>query len=361
MSVNTTGTPISVSQITAKVVLIQPPSTFDNFTKALQQLNKSAGAATNTQGSSSSLSDSGKALQEAQQVLIAYQDGAQNYQSWVDKATDTLMTAGPANIVGEWQKLSSSLASVLEQGGPEKKGPTEQQLMHTALTFASAFAGYAAAERMFYNTQQLPKPVLSFAYNLSRLANQPSNSVFQLIYGQTIGTKWTLTGNGAVSIYNSSPSSSIPGASYLRDIQAGIEVDRNLGSLWFFGPATACGTYYFQYQSSPAILNVNPSQPINGVTISGLPSNATQIFAQKGSIHVAQAKLALGSTKSNWKFPNAVSWSNRTELITKSTWRAQFGITYDFDPFSPAQVSLHPKRVVHFGLLVEADITTAAQ
>jgi hypothetical protein len=203
--------------------------------------------------------------------------------------------------------------------------------MQAALSFASAFAGYAAAERLFYNTQQVPKPVLSFAYNLNRPTNQPSNSVFQLIYGQTVGTKWTLTANGAVSIYNSAPSSSVPGASYLRDVQAGFEADRDLGSLWILGPATACGAYYFQYQSSPAILNVNPSQPISGITITGLPSTATQIFTQKGSINVAQLKLAFGSSKSNWKFPVSVTWSNRTELITKSTGRAQIGISYDFD------------------------------
>jgi hypothetical protein len=137
--------------------------------------------------------------------------------------------------------------------------------------------------------------------------------------------------NGGVSIYNSVPSSSIPDASQLRDIQAGFEADRNLGSLWILGPATASGAYYFQYQSSPAILKVNPSEPLSGITIIGLPTNATQIFAQKGNIHVAQVKLALGSSKSNWKFPLSVTWSNRTELITKPTWRAQFGISYDFD------------------------------
>jgi hypothetical protein len=331
VNVNTTGTPIRVSQITVKVVLIQPPSTFDNFTKALQQLSQQKSSASTSPTASSSVTDPGKTLQEAQDTLIGYQNGAQNYTSWIDGATDSLVKAGPAQIVGEWRKLSSQLAAVLEQGGPDKKGPTDDQLMQAALTFASAFAGYAAAERMFYNTQQVPKPVLSLAYNLNRPSNQPSNSVFQLIYGQKIGAKWTLTGNAAVSIYNSAPSSSIPGASYLRDVQAGVEVDRDLGTLWLLGPATACGTYYFQYQSSPAILNVNPSQPNNGITITGLPSNATQIFAQKGSINVAQVKLALGSTKSNWKFPVAVSWSNRTELITKSTWRAQIGITYDFD------------------------------
>jgi hypothetical protein len=324
VSVKTTATPISVSQIIGKVVLIQPRSTFDNFTQALNQLSSQ-------KSDQSTLTGPGSTLQKAQDTLIAYQDGAQDYSAWVDQATDTLKNAGPGEIVSKWRNLSSQLAGVLEHGSLSQKGPTEVQLMQAALSFASAFAGYAAAERLFYNTQQLPKPALSFAYNLNRPANQPSNSVFQLIYGQTVGTKWTLTTNGAVSVYNSAPSSSVPGASSLRDVQAGFEADRDLGSLWILGPATACGAYYFQYQSSPAILNVNSSQPISGITITGLPSTATQIFAQKGSIHVGQVRLALGSSKSNWKFPVSVTWSNRTELITKSTWRAQIGISYDFD------------------------------
>lgn len=324
VSVNTNGTPISVSQITGKVVLIQPASTFDNFTKALNQLSSGTPDRSTPTGP-------GTDLQKAQDKLIAYQDAAQDYPAWVDQATDMLKNAGPTEIVSQWRDLSRQLAAVLERGSVGKKGPTEDQLMQAALSFASAFANYAAAERLFYNTKQLPKPVLSLAYNLNRPANQSSNSVFQLIWGQTVSSKWTLAANGAVSIYNSAPSSSVPGASSLRDVQAGLEADRNLGSLWILGPATASGAYYFQYQSSPAILNVNPSQPISGITITGLPSNATQIFAQKGSIHVAQVKLALGSSKSNWKFPVSVTWSNRTELITKSTWRAQIGISYDFD------------------------------
>jgi hypothetical protein len=324
VSVNTTGTPISVSQITGKVVLIQPRSTFDNFTQALNQLSSQ-------KSDSSTPTGPGSDLQKAQDTLIAYQDGAQDYSAWVDQATDTLKNAGPDEIVSKWRNLSSQLAAVLERGSLAKKGPAEDQLMQAALSFASAFANYAAAERLFYNTKQLPKPVLSFAYSLNRPANQPSNSVFQLIWGQTVGTKWTLTANGAVSVYNSAPSGSVPGASSLRDVQAGFEADRDLGSLWILGHATVCGAYYFQYQSSPAILNVNPSQPISGITITGLPSTATQIFAQKGSINVGQVKLALGSSKSNWQFPISVTWSNRTELITKSTWRAQIGISYDFD------------------------------
>jgi hypothetical protein len=35
--------------------------------------------------------------------------------------------------------------------------------------------------------------------------------------------------------------------------------------------------------------------------------------------------------QSSVRFPIAVSWSNRTELITKPAWRAQIGVSYDLD------------------------------
>jgi hypothetical protein len=39
----------------------------------------------------------------------------------------------------------------------------------------------------------------------------------------------------------------------------------------------------------------------------------------------------LGPGQSSVRFPIAVSYSNRTELITKPEWRGQVGISYDFD------------------------------
>jgi hypothetical protein len=318
-SLNTNGNPIRVSQITTKIVLFQPPSTFDNFSKALTNLDKSE------------LSQTGTALQNAQKKLLAYQEGATGYTTWVETTSDYLSKAAPDKVVAAWRATAIQLANILESGSPGNKGPSEDELIGAAVSFASAYSGYAAAERSFFNTKQARRPVLTFEYDVNRPANRPSNSVFRLIYGQSLGKSWTLTANGAFSIFNSAPSSSIPGASSLRDIQAGFEADRNLGSLWILGPATASGAYYFQYQSSPGIVNVNPSQPISGISITGLPANATQVFTQKGSINVAQVKLALGSAKSSWRFPISVTWSNRTELITQPTWRAQIGINYDFD------------------------------
>jgi hypothetical protein len=93
---------------------------------------------------------------------------------------------------------------------------------------------------------------------------------------------------------------------------------------------TLSGAFYDQYQSSPAILNVTPGSPVDGVTFSGLPSTATQIYSQKGNVALGQIKLSIGGG-SAVTVPLSMTYSNRTELITTPSWKAQIGISYDFD------------------------------
>jgi hypothetical protein len=193
------------------------------------------------------------------------------------------------------------------------------------------------------------KPVLTVEYDNNRTAGHPFTSAIRVIYDQGIGSKWSLAANGGFELYNSQPSSSIPGASRLRDAQLGVEVDwkpgfphqgkgsTNQGSatpepkgfLANLTSPTLSATYYFQHQASPAILNVTPSAPLTGITLTGLPPNATQLFAQKGNISIGQLKVTLGSGSA--RVPFAVSYSNRTELIPKHEWKAQIGVSYDFD------------------------------
>jgi hypothetical protein len=91
--------------------------------------------------------------------------------------------------------------------------------------------------------------------------------------------------------------------------------------------------YYFQDQTSPAILNITPSSPLTGIGFTGLSSSATQVFTQTGYIHLGQLKLTLGNSNSGFSLPISVTASNRTELIVnnKISVRPQIGISYSFD------------------------------
>ena len=139
---------------------------------------------------------------------------------------------------------------------------------------------------------------------------------------------FTLT--GTADIYNAEPPSSIPSASHLRDIQAGAEIayvfspfgkNSVLGS--FLGSVTTAAAYSYQDQTSPAILT---GPALSDFT--GLPSSATAVYAKRGVIHLGQIRLGFGTGK-NLTYPLALTYSNRTELITHPTWGLQFGISYN--------------------------------
>jgi hypothetical protein len=200
--------------------------------------------------------------------------------------------------------------------------------------------------------QKAAAAILSFEYDFNTPQNQPTNSILKLVGSKSWpkpkgGTSspsstapWTATYNAGVSLYNSTPAPTIRGASALRDVQAGTELDRNIksskwpGLLGKLGDTTASATYYFQYQSSPSILNVTPSSPLNGITIAGLSTSATQVFTQKGNIHVAQFKYGFGNGK-NVKFPRVsflICPVTPTILATcrtlgRTTRRCAFGLT----------------------------------
>ena len=224
----------------------------------------------------------------------------------------------------------------------------------------NAFETYIAAASLFEAqlSQMLlaaSAPVLSVEYDFNTPVNQPTTSTVKLVGSKAFGPKicagkqdkkntpsqdsvavnrFTGTINVGGNFYNSTPSS-VPGASAFRDLQAGTEMDLAfctsaisiIGS--FLGNSTLGLTYYYQDQVSPSILKVTPGMPLSGISIVGLDSSTSSVFTKKGPINFVQLKYGLGTGK-NVKFPIAVSWSNRTDLITHSLWSAQFGVSYDF-------------------------------
>ena len=172
------------------------------------------------------------------------------------------------------------------------------------------------------------------AANVSDASTSLSNSKKQnaAIKGAAAGnTKpWAINASIAADVYNAEPSSNIPSASHLRDIQAGIEIDRILrssklpaiGSL--IGDSTLAGVYYYQDQTSPSILKGPPQT----ITIADLPSTATQVYTSRGPINLGQIRLGLG-TGSNVSFPICFTYSNRSGLITHPIKGLQFGLSYN--------------------------------
>jgi hypothetical protein len=326
VSFKSTGSYGTVGQITGKVNILPGKVTFDQLTKAIEGLD----ANSPLQTSADALDAAAKALRGYQQN--AGQDEGEAWDQWVSKTATMLSTTPVDGIVSVWRQQGDSLAIVLEQNGANDKRPTDDQLTQAALTFAGVLGAFGSAERSFYKAH-LSGPVLTFQYDENRPNSQPSNSVFRLIYAQSgpAVRNWTFTANGAVSIYDSTPSSSIPGASRLRDIQFGFQGDHDLPKWGPLGTPTFSAAYYFQNQTSPAILNVTPASPLSGINFVGLSANATQAFAQKGKISIGQIKLTFGGSKSGLRVPLAITVSNRTELITASKLGAQIGISYDFD------------------------------
>jgi hypothetical protein len=251
--------------------------------------------------------------------------------AWTDNTAKKIAAAGPNNAVQIWlQQAGALMAAVC----PASAAATcESALLKQLGDYAMFVNGYETGVNAYVESLR-KTPLLTFEYDLNRPASQPTNSTFRLI-GQNVLGGWTLTFNGAGSIYNSTPFSAIPGSGLMRDFQIAGETSYDFSKMkksTILGHSTASAAYYFQDQTSPAILNVTPGQPASGVTITGLPSTATQVYAQKGNINIVQGKFTFSPGTSGLTVPVSFTWSNRTELVTNNPlWRGQVGISYNFD------------------------------
>jgi hypothetical protein len=328
-----------ISEVTAKISLFQ---TKENI--ASEQFH------TDWQNSVKNLNDGdvATAFSNLWQNLIVPANAS--FGNWLDCAQGALQNAKPQQVEETWLSYADRLVKILDGtnvftppgsnppcADVPTKDPSVKAIAAASQSNASiqeaAVAALRALATFEFNEQQfvdslINKPVLTFEYEYNRPTAQPDISTFRLIYSQGWKTNWTATANGAFAIFNSASSSAIPGASRLADVQAAGELDRNFN---LFGPDTVSIAEYFQYQSSPSIINVSPSNPLQGITFTGLPSTASQVFVQKGNINVVQLRLSVGVGQSSVKFPISITYSNRTELITKPEWNAQVGVTYDLD------------------------------
>jgi hypothetical protein len=215
------------------------------------------------------------------------------------KAAPTLQSA-PA-------KASSDPKSKEEAAAKEKKQKEQKDLVHN-------YAMNEINTTMSGGSGDKSKQIAAQSKTLAQSTAQP----------------FSLTVTGTADVYHSEPSSSIPSASHLRDIQAGAEFawvfspfGKNSALGNFLGSATAAAAYSYEDQKSPAILT---GPALSDFT--GLPTSTKAAYAQRGVIHLGQIRLGFGTGK-NLTYPLAFTYSNRTELITHPTWGVQFGITYN--------------------------------
>ena len=175
------------------------------------------------------------------------------------------------------------------------------------------------------------KNVVALEYTGSQPVGQVGTSNLRLIMDLPLTTRTKMVLNGAATFYDSLPANSPADVTHYRDAQFGLELDHGLGEQSIIGPATISFALYYQYQHTPALLEIDPLNPIPGIEFAGLPASARTIFTEKGDIWLGQAKLSLTPPGSSIKVPLSLTYSNRTELIDKPTWRGQVGLAYDLD------------------------------
>jgi len=254
------------------------------------------------------------------------------YETW-KKETVRQLLASPGKAKAVWEDRVRVLADMLQASSPD--------LGSKATDALEARGKFRFEEDAVVAT--LKKPIATLQYDYKQPTNQPTTSTLRLILDKGMDRGWSFALNGAVELYNNTPSPAILGAGPVRDTQVGAQLQKDLGKLDLVGAAALAGTYYYQYQNSPSILNVTPGTPLDGINLTGLPSTATQVFATPGNIHVFQLRLVIGPGQSGARIPFSVTYSNRTELIDKPTWRAQIGVSYDFDSLFGTAKAVSPQ------------------
>jgi hypothetical protein len=152
-----------------------------------------------------------------------------------------------------------------------------------------------------------------------------------------LGYVWKQHDSGAQLTVNAAGSwfASIPaGAKYgrVKDYQISGEFDQPIGKDRSSPRAIFSVAGYGQYQYTANVLKVTVANVVPGTNIS-VPPNSQVFTSTPGWIGVAQTKLVFNIGKGT-SIPIAVKWSNKTDLLTGSNWKGQFGLSYDLSALS---------------------------
>jgi len=191
--------------------------------------------------------------------------------------------------------------------------------------------------------EKLYRKALTLDYVHQRPTDQPWLHQMRLVASTPLGRKpkddrplespsaaiptVSLTFNAGVTLYHDIAAT--PRLGRVRDAQASIALDWS-PSGWGTVRPTYTAAYYFQYMIENGVLQFSRE----AVTLEGagieLPKTAVEILGTRGPIHVVQIRVSIPIGSTGVSFPAAVSYSNRTELITgKPFWQGHIGVTYD--------------------------------
>src|SRR5580765_2276187 len=251
-------------------------------------------------------------------------DQADAFRKW--KAEQMPKVRQAADTHDRVQIVAAVRAALMDLQARVRSMPTLPDEAEAAL---SAYSKFFLEQQTLIDS--LNTTVVSFEYANNRPPSQPATTSLRLIADVPTPNKTKVVFNGSLTLYDDPSAVAATGATRVRDAQIAAEVDRSLGAFALTGPVVLSVAGYFQYQNSPSVLTVDPLNPVPGVTFVGLPSNAKQVFAKTGNIVLGQAKVTITPPGSSVKIPASLTVSNRTELIDKPSWKAQIGVTYDFD------------------------------
>jgi hypothetical protein len=246
------------------------------------------------------------------------------YDEWRQRTAQAIREAAPdrRRIIAVLRMGLAELVAMARTAQPDL-----DRLASTALAAYSRF--FLAQDDLIASLAT--KNVIALEFTLSRPTGQPATRNYRGILDLPLTNRTKVVANVAFTFYDTLPEGAPADMSKYRDAQAGAQVEHGLGPHSIIGPAVLSLALYYQYQHAPSLLTVDPTTPVPGVTFFNLPEAAKTVFATKGNIVLGQAKLSVMPDRSSVKIPLSVTFSNRTELVDKPTWKAQVGVTYDFD------------------------------
>jgi hypothetical protein len=93
--------------------------------------------------------------------------------------------------------------------------------------------------------------------------------------------------------------------------------------------------YYLQHMAANGVIRFDRTSITPGGAAIPLPRAAIEVLNTTGAIHVAQFRISLPAAQ-GITFPLAVSYANRSELITgRSFWQGHVGVAYDLGQLKP--------------------------